>query len=339
MTVSDIFALQDEISEAIVAALKLKLLPEERRSITNRGTDNVEAYNLHLMARQQWESGDGGSSSWGDGIIRFSRRATEIDPNYAIAWALLGIGQVTRAWHHGLGYESAIASAERALALDPNLPEAHAAKAQAFAYSGRYEEAIREAEIACRLEPRSNLANNTAGVAYSMAGRPDEAIVYLERACALDETDIYSPTWVLPYYSGRNHRSGLQRAAAIAIDHADKALEHRKGSAQAHSVKGWALAALGQRKEAQEWMDRALLIDPDNVGVRFHIAFALLHYFKDADAAVDMLRPVSRKMSPGWLDMFERSFGALRSHPRFIAMLAEVKERLAAEQVAGRPPA
>ena len=54
---NDIFALQDEISEAIVKALKLKLLPEEKKAIEQRGTDNVEAYNLYLMARQSYVTG------------------------------------------------------------------------------------------------------------------------------------------------------------------------------------------------------------------------------------------------------------------------------------------
>src|SRR5258708_27580218 len=56
---TDIFALQDEISEAIVRALKLKLLPEEKKAIERRGTESVEAYNLFLMARQYNVSGDG----------------------------------------------------------------------------------------------------------------------------------------------------------------------------------------------------------------------------------------------------------------------------------------
>ena len=55
---NDIFALQDEISEAIVKALRLKLLPEEKQAIEQRGTDNVDAYNLYLMARQNYATGD-----------------------------------------------------------------------------------------------------------------------------------------------------------------------------------------------------------------------------------------------------------------------------------------
>src|ERR1700733_1279030 len=54
---NDIFTLQDEISEAIVKALKLKLLPEEKQAIEQRGTDNVDAYNLYLMARQSYVTG------------------------------------------------------------------------------------------------------------------------------------------------------------------------------------------------------------------------------------------------------------------------------------------
>src|SRR5690606_15321962 len=78
----DIFALQDEISEAIVNALKLKLLPEERKVIEKRGTENVEAYNLFLMARQEYLTGFEGDPRRVSAIIRLCQRATEIDPNY-----------------------------------------------------------------------------------------------------------------------------------------------------------------------------------------------------------------------------------------------------------------
>src|SRR5262249_30968121 len=63
---SDIFALQDEISEAIVKALKLRLLPEEKKAIEQRGTSNPEAYNLYLMARQFSVSGNLGDARRGD---------------------------------------------------------------------------------------------------------------------------------------------------------------------------------------------------------------------------------------------------------------------------------
>ena len=86
---NDIFALQDEISEAIVKALKLKLLPEEKKAIETRGTDNVDAYNLFLMARQYYVTGNWGDARREEAIIRLCSRAAEIDPGYARVWSLM----------------------------------------------------------------------------------------------------------------------------------------------------------------------------------------------------------------------------------------------------------
>ena len=89
----DIFAIQDEISKAIVRALKLKLLPEEKKAIEKRGTTNVEAYNLYLLARQYWVTGNHGDPRREERVMRICSRAVEIDPYYAQAWALLAIVQ------------------------------------------------------------------------------------------------------------------------------------------------------------------------------------------------------------------------------------------------------
>src|SRR5437764_7157024 len=88
---NDIFAIQDEISHAIVDALKVKLLPEEVKAIEHRGTDNIDAYNLYLLARQSYTTGFEGDSRRNEAIIRLCRRAVEIDPNYAESWALIAM--------------------------------------------------------------------------------------------------------------------------------------------------------------------------------------------------------------------------------------------------------
>jgi adenylate cyclase len=87
----DIFALQDEISQAIVNALKLRLLPEEKKAIEHRGTTSAEAYKLHLMARQYMTTGNTGDARRIESIVRLCQRATEIDPNYAAPWAMLAV--------------------------------------------------------------------------------------------------------------------------------------------------------------------------------------------------------------------------------------------------------
>ena len=73
---TDIFEIQDEISKAIVDALKVKLLPTEKKAIESRGTSNVEAYDLYLMARQQWISGDVRTVRREQTIARLCKEAT-----------------------------------------------------------------------------------------------------------------------------------------------------------------------------------------------------------------------------------------------------------------------
>lgn len=83
---TDIFAIQDEISHAIVAALKVKLLPDERKAIEHRGTSSAAAYNFYLMARKYWVSGNYGDIRREQRVVRLTRRAVDIDPDYARAW-------------------------------------------------------------------------------------------------------------------------------------------------------------------------------------------------------------------------------------------------------------
>ena len=134
---NDIFALQDEISQAIVAALKLKLLPEEKKAIEQRGTTNPEAYKLYLMARQYSVTGNFGSARRSEAIIRLCRRATEIDPNYARPWALMAGAQNNLRFFFGQG-GATMASPRPSgrIALDANLAEAHAAKARVLSAKG-----------------------------------------------------------------------------------------------------------------------------------------------------------------------------------------------------------
>ena len=126
---TDIFAIQDEISKAIVSALQVKLLPKEKKAIENRGTDSAEAYNLYLMARQHWISGNDGDIRRDEVVIRIATQATDIDPGYAKAWALVALAQAEMRFRQNKPVD-ALAATERALELDPTLPEALCVKAR-----------------------------------------------------------------------------------------------------------------------------------------------------------------------------------------------------------------
>ncbi len=96
---NDIFAMQDEISKAIVAALKLTLLPEEKQALEQRSTTNPEAYKLYLMARQFWLLDNERNNEI---VVRICNRVVEVDPNYAQAWATMALGTVEHVLARGL---------------------------------------------------------------------------------------------------------------------------------------------------------------------------------------------------------------------------------------------
>ena len=149
----DIFAIQDEISKAIVRALKLKLLPEEKKAIEKRGTTNVEAYNLYLLARQYWITGNHGDPRREERVMRICGRAVEIDPYYAQAWALLAIVQSSLRYVYGRNVDDGFAAAHTALAIDPTIAEAHLPMVRRLQEKQQLDAATAAMEAAVRLGP------------------------------------------------------------------------------------------------------------------------------------------------------------------------------------------
>ena len=326
---NDIFALQDEISRAIVDALKVKLLPEEKKAIERRGTENVDAYNLYLMARQSYATGFEGDGRVNEAIIRLCRRAVEIDPNYAEAWALIAMAEMLLRSTFDRGGDGGLAAAERALELNADLAEAHAVKARILSEEKRHDEASREIEIALRLDPESQQVNKCAGVLRFRQQRLKESICYFEKAVALEEGDFGSAGMLITCYTAIGNREAARRAAEITLARAEKVLAHdpNNGSAMGHGSD--ALAVLGKGERAKEWMGRALLIDPENLSMRYNFVCALANHLKDTEAALEMLGPAFEKMGTGLINhaKIDPDLDPLREHPRFKAMLAAAERR------------
>jgi len=330
---NDIFAIQDEISHAIVDALKVKLLPEEKKAIERHGTDNVDAYNLYLLARQSYTTGFEGDGRRNEAIIRLCRRAVEIDTNYAEAWALIAMAEMLLRSSFGRGGDGGMAAAERALELNANLAEAHAVKARIFSEEKRDDEASREIETALRLDPESHQVNKLAGLLRFRQQRLVEAIRYFDKAVALEEDDFGSGGMLITCHTALGNREAARRAAEITLARAEKVLTHdlNNGSAMGHGSD--ALAVLGQRERAKDWMNRALLIDPDNLTMRYNFACALGNHLDDKDAALEMLGPALEKMGTGFINhaKVDPDFDCIRDDPRFKAMIAAAEARVASE--------
>jgi adenylate cyclase len=325
----DIFALQDEISEAIVTALKVKLLPDEKKAIETRGTANAEAYDLYLMARNRYVGGNRGDPDWGEGIARLCRRATEIDPNYAEAWSMMALGQVGSRFHQATADDGS-AAVERALALNPDLAVAHVVKARILSNAGRHAEAAQEAEAALRLDVgRTRYVQYLAGLTYWSQRRFEEASRCFEAALALDETDFESGGFLIGRYFRRGDAAELRRAATITLAHVETALAQDRNNALAIAHGARALAALGDKARSREWIERALLIEPDDFVVRWFVALALAAHLKEPEAAVEMVIPALEKITRGYLDAVRLTaeFNPIRDHPRVQSAIAAALAR------------
>ena len=329
---NDIFALQAEISEAIVKALRLKLLPEEKKAIEQRGTENVEAYNLYLMARQSYVTGHEADARRSETIIRLCNRAVEIDPRYSRAWALMAIGHMNLRFVNGRHGEDGLVQAERALVLDANLAEAHAVKARILAQHGRHEEAAAEIDVAVRLDPESYEVNRSAAYLRFSQQRLDEAARYYEKSMSLMESDLNSGSLLLTCYTALGNLDAARRVARITLARTEKTLAQDPNNGTAMAYGAIALATLGEEERAKDWISRALLIDPDNMNARYNFACSLTTYLKQSDAALELLGPVFETMAIAWLNhaKADPDLDPLRQDPRFKAMVAAAETRLAA---------
>jgi adenylate cyclase len=339
---NDIFTLQAEISEAIVKALKLKLLPEEKKAIEQRGTDNVEAYSLYLMARQSYVTGYDVDARRAGAIVRLCKRATEIDPSYSRAWALLALEQMTMRFEFDKNSDDGLASVERALALDATLAEAHAVKARILAQYDRHDEAAAEIDDALRLDSESYEVNRAAAYLHFRQRRPNEATRYYEKSMSLMETDLNSGSMLLTCYTALGNSQAALRVARITLSRVEKMLAQDPNNATGMGNGALALATLGEGERAKEWINRALLIDPDNMNARYNFACSLTSFMKppDVDAALALLAPVFETMATGFLNhaKTDPDLDPLREDTRFNAMVEATEARLAAENDGSAAP-
>lgn len=283
----DIFAIQDEISLAIVDKLKIKLLGEERAKLTKRYTENKEAYSLFLKGRYFWNRRyEGGLNR----AIEYFNQAIAKDPLYAIAYSgiadclcLIGLWGFQPPKEV---YPKAKAAAEKALEIDESLSEArsslgfinafyawdwHAAEREfkialelnpryATAHSwyslylagmGRFEEAIDEQKRALELDPLSLIINAMMGLIFMLAGNYSDAVEQLQRTIEMDPNFLMAYVFLGQTYTVMEWK-GLGKYYAQSIKALKKAFDLSGGMTYVLGHLGMTYSLDGQKDKANK---------------------------------------------------------------------------------------
>jgi len=189
---ADIFAVQDELTQEIISALKIKLSEREKALIVSSGTTNVDAHDFFLKGRE-WIFGPGlkkGREAFDQSIACF-RRAIELDPKYAAAYAGLGMAYILdyqNRWTETpeVSYDLAERMVNESIAKDDKDPFCHFVAATVSLWRKDHERWAYEADRALALNPNYALAVNTRGLVHVYTGEPAKGIPYIERAIRLD---------------------------------------------------------------------------------------------------------------------------------------------------------
>ena len=247
-------------------------------------------------------------------------------------------GQYTLQRRYGRPGDRGQASLDRALALKPDLAEARSLEARMLFDAGRREEAAAEIAVALRLDPESNEVNTRAGSISFRLGRLEDAARHFEKVIERTETDLKAISMLVSCYTHLGDGENTRRAATLALEGAEKVVAQDRNNGFARAVGVTALAALGEKERSRDWMNRALLIDPDNLQMRYKFACTLVSWLNDADAALNILEPVLEQDSGDLLqDIWnDPDLAGLHVDPRFQAMIAAAEARLEASEAA--PP-
>jgi TolB-like protein/class 3 adenylate cyclase len=259
---TDLFALQDEITEHIVTALQVKLTEGEQMRVRRKHTRSLEAWNLLSKGVEQMyratKTDNASARQWFE-------KAIEVDRRYALAYALVAWTHWHDAFHGwsedpGLSLERASLLAEKARSLDDALPDVYALQGAIHLSRREYDEAIEAAEKAVALNP--NHATNTALLAMILqnVGQPKEAIRKFKTAMRLSP---YYSAWFLEVLGFTYLDAKQPDEALVAFEtFLDRRQPRAAHVAHAHIGRALAYDALGQYDEARAEVAKAVEADP-----------------------------------------------------------------------------
>src|SRR5215813_8087581 len=281
--VVDVFAVQDEITEAIVAAIEPQLYARESFRAQRKPPDNMDAWDLVMRALSHYWRVTRQDNDVAQALLE---KAIAIDPNYGQALGVLA-ASYTFSFHMGwTDRATALPAAERAalaaIRADSEDPWAHHALGCVYLFTRRFDDSLAEFEVALRLNPNFSLAQGFYGLGLAYCGRWQEADRAARRALRLSPRDPFSAlfTGIAAYaqFVGRNYDEAMRLARDAIRQRSDFVGAHRVLTAAAGMAgeDGVAAAALAELRRVQPNVSLAWLAT--NMAIRHPVD--LEHYLE-----------------------------------------------------------
>jgi non-specific serine/threonine protein kinase len=318
----DVFEVQDEIARSISQALRIKLSPQEEKAIARKQTDNPQAYDYYLRGRQFFYQF---RRKGFDFARQMFARAIVIDPQYARAYA--GVADccsfLYMYWDSiDDNLNEAEAASRKALELDPELAEAHAAGGLAFALKKEFALAEKEFEAAIRLDPKLYEAYYFYARTSFQAGNLAKAAELYEQAAKLNPDDYQAVSLLVGVYHGLGRAADAAATEKRALQLVEKYSASHPDDARALYLGATILVRIGEHEKGAEWARRAIAIDPEETSILYNVAcvFALLGKTEDAFACLAKVMHAGT-FYKNWAAK-DSDLDSLRSDPRFHAMIS-----------------
>jgi tetratricopeptide (TPR) repeat protein len=312
-----------EVASALVA---IQREAERLAPAASSAPADVRAYEFYLRGRQFLQQTRRRSLAFARDLFG---RAVELDPGFALAHAglaeaagLLHMYYATGGAPLEVGLEVAERASARALELRPDLAEAHCARGLAHFLARRFDESRVAFERAIALDPRFSEAHYYFARACFQQGQLEEAARRFEEAARVGEN------YQASFFAAQAHEAlgGHEQALAAyrgALAVVERHMDLNPDDPRAATVRAVALCRVGRREEGLHWAAQALLLDPQDAGVRYNVA-CLYALEGDADRALDALEEAFQA-GFGHRDWIARDpdLASLRDLPRFRALIGE----------------
>jgi serine/threonine protein kinase/Flp pilus assembly protein TadD len=319
--VEDVFAIQDDISQAIVKALRVILSEGEKKQIEKARAVDVKAYDYYLRGRQYFHHFRRKSLEFARQMFN---KAIEIEPDYARAYA--GVADscsllFTYFDARESNLRQADIASQKAIDLEPELAEAHVARGIALSVGKRLEEANAEFEKALRLDPKLFDAAYWYGRARRTQGEYEEAVKLFERAAALRPEDYQVPGFLasalMSLGRGEEARVQYRRQTRLVAEH----LELHPDDPRACILAAISHASLKDEEKAVEYAERAIAADPDDPMLLYNVACSYAQLGRVDDSLTALEQAVDRGYGDkSWME-HDSDLDSLRDTTRYKALL------------------